>query len=145
MTSILLSGGLWRPSAAVKSTMNHKRAILIDNAQQQRPSGWRAEYLARGPLLRAMMICTIAAFLGCSEKSSRLAIEGTVTLDGVALPEGKINFFPMPGTSSPTAGSSIKDGAFAVPANKGVRPGRFRVEIRAIRTSGKKIKDDLSG
>jgi len=74
-----------------------------------------------------------------------LAVEGNVTIDGVPLPEGKISFVPLPGTSSPTAGATIKDGAFKVLQAKGLRPGSFRVEVRAIRAAGKTVHDDLSG
>ena len=82
---------------------------------------------------------------GCSKSSSRLGIEGEVTFDGAPLPSGKINFMPLPGTSSPTAGATITNGEFKVNSAKGVRPGPFRVEIKAVRPTGKKSTDDLTG
>jgi hypothetical protein len=66
-------------------------------------------------------------------------------MDGAPLPDGKISFMPLPGTASPTAGATIKDGSFTVPRDKGLRPGNFRVEIRAVRATGKSMRDDLSG
>ena len=92
-----------------------------------------------------LLACIVVLISGCSKGSSRLGIEGEVTFDGAPLPSGKINFTPMPGTSSPTAGATITNGEFKVDRAKGVRPGQFRVEINAVRPSGKKIKDDLSG
>jgi hypothetical protein len=93
-------------------------------------------------LIAAWVVLIIS---GCGPKSTRLGVEGRVTFDGAPVPEGKISFIPLPGTSSPTAGATIKDGDFKVPRDKGVRPGKFRVEIRAIRDSGKTMRDDLSG
>jgi hypothetical protein len=68
-----------------------------------------------------------------------------VAVDGAPLPEGTISFTPLPGTASPTAGAPIKDGEFSVPQDKGLRAGSFRVEIRAIRPTGKTKYDDVSG
>ena len=92
-----------------------------------------------------LLVCSAVLVSGCSKGSSRLGIEGEVTFDGAPLPDGKINFMPMPGTSSPTAGATITNGEFKVNSAKGVRPGQFRVEIKAVRPTGKKSKDDLSG
>jgi hypothetical protein len=92
-----------------------------------------------------LLACSFVLASGCSKSSSRLGIEGEVTFDGAPLPDGKINFTPMPGTSSPTAGATITNGEFKVNSAKGVRPGQFRVEIKAIRLTGKRTKDDLSG
>jgi hypothetical protein len=92
-----------------------------------------------------LAVCGLVMVAGCGQESSRLSVEGHVTFNGAPLPEGKINFTPLPGTPSPTAGATIKDGEFNVPRNKGVRPGKFRVEIRAVRATGKTMRDDLSG
>jgi hypothetical protein len=92
-----------------------------------------------------VLACIAVALGGCGRQSNRLAIEGHVTFEGQPLPDGKISFTPQPGTSSPTAGATIREGAFAVPRDKGVRPGKFRVEIRAVRATGKTMRDDLSG
>lgn len=92
-----------------------------------------------------MLVSAIACFSGCSPDDSRLAVEGEVTIDGRPLPDGKISFMPLPGTASPTAGGTITDGKFNISNDKGVRPGAFRVEIKALRATGKKTRDDLSG
>ncbi|WP_425395158.1 hypothetical protein [Aeoliella sp.] len=89
----------------------------------------------------------LAAFVasGCGESDGRLAVEGTVTFDGQPLPEGKISFMPLPGTSSPTAGATISQGKFQVPPEKGLKPGEFEVSINAVRGSGKKVFDEDAG
>lgn len=104
-----------------------------------------ADRLAFDLLFGALLLCGAVVFPGCSGDTSRLAVEGEVTFDGNPLPAGKISFTPMPGTSSPTAGATITDGSFKVAAAKGLRPGTFRVEIKALRPTGKTTRDDLSG
>lgn len=92
--------------------------------------------------LAAVAIIFVA---GCGGSSDRLAINGMVTLDGAAIPKGSIALRPLESTRSPSAGAEIIDGQFSVPAEKGVRPGQFRVEILAMRKTGKTIKDPVFG
>ena len=54
-------------------------------------------------------------------------------------PNGKCRFKALPGTKSPTAGSEIVDGEFAIPAQVGLFAGKFRVTITASRPSGRKV------
>ncbi len=86
--------------------------------------------------------CLILA--GC-DSSDRSSVQGTVTLDGQPLEKGSINFMPLPGTKSPTAGAQIVDGKFSIPAKGGTFTGKFRVEITASRPSGKKIPSPMTG
>jgi hypothetical protein len=76
--------------------------------------------------------------MGCGERPSRLAVEGAVDFDGQPIAVGQINFIPEPGTAGPTAGSAIDAGEYSVPAEQGLKPGKYRVEISARRaTAGK--------
>lgn len=91
-----------------------------------------------------ILIATFVLLLvGCGRNGDRLAIQGNVTLDGQPLPQGQIVFLPQTGTQGPSAGSSIEDGAYSVPASKGTFPGIFRVEITAERKTGRKIHGPL--
>ena len=111
-----------------------------------RSSRARLDQPPRAPwIVGAILVSAFACFSGCSRDDSRLAVEGEVTIDGKPLPDGKISFMPLPGTASPTAGATITNGKFTIARDKGVRPGAFRVEIKALRTTGKKARDDLSG
>ena len=92
-----------------------------------------------------MLGLTIVLLLGCGSSDGRHELEGTVTLDGEPLREGSIVFQPMPGTQSPTAGAPIRDGRFEVAAGGGAHPGEFRVEITAIRGTGKRRMDPMVG
>ena len=95
----------------------------------------------RSPTM-AWTIISLIFLASCHESGGRLAVEGSVSLDGTAIPKGSIAFVSA---SSPSAGAEIVDGHFAIPAKKGLLPGQFRVEIRATRATGKTIKDPLFG
>lgn len=95
--------------------------------------------------LRVASILTICLFIGgCGGAGERAELSGTVTLDGAAIPKGAIAFRPVD-SGGPSAGSEIVDGQFFVPAEKGLRPGNFRVEITAMRKTGKSFKDPVFG
>ena len=85
----------------------------------------------------AIVLALIVA--GCSD-TSRQGIEGQVTLNGVPVADGEISFMPQQGTESPTAGGTIVHGAYRVDSVKGVLPGQYRVEIRGLRKTGRKVQ-----
>ena len=78
-----------------------------------------------------------AACCGCTRTEA--GIEGTVTLDGQPLQKGQIVFTPQPGAEGSTAGAEITDGVYSVAPVGGILRGRFRVEITALRPTGRKI------
>jgi hypothetical protein len=83
--------------------------------------------------------------LGCGQAGpERATVSGTVTLDGVPVAAGSINFIPTEGTTGPSAGGTIKDGQYHVAKVKGVIVGRNRVELRANKKTGKKVKDPMN-
>ena len=87
----------------------------------------------------------LLVLLAACGRADRLGLQGSVTLDGEPLPQGVIQFVPLPGTKGPSAGSTIRDGQFSVEPDKGVFPGTFRVEITASRKTGRKLIDRQSG
>jgi hypothetical protein len=94
-------------------------------------SGFRsiAVLLASGMLLAAA---------GCS--TSQLPVSGEVKLDGqpVAGP-GIISFYPDPPTEVAGASAEIVDGQYQIPAESGVAPGTYRVEITWPKPTGRKL------
>jgi hypothetical protein len=69
---------------------------------------------------------------GCSEKSDglpRLAVSGTVTLDGQPLPKGLIQFLPSSQQEVMSGGAVIEGGNYSIARNEGLLPGKYRVEI----------------
>lgn len=80
-----------------------------------------------------------SAFLGCGSGEVYYPISGMVTVDDQPLKKGVITFFPI-GTGT-TVGGEIVDGKFSLPVDKGPSVGKYRVEIVAFKTSGKKEFD----
>jgi len=91
--------------------------------------------------------------VGCSGSSAafeRASISGTVTLDGEPLPSGRIVFLPelKEGTLSDKKGvgrpatATIKDGKYEISADKGPAVGPNKVQITAIRETGKTTEQD---
>ena len=72
-------------------------------------------------------------------------VSGEVTVDGVPVEYGSIDFKPINGTEGPTAGATIKDGKYQVLPEKGPFEGEFRVEIVALKTIKKKSIDNVTG
>jgi hypothetical protein len=90
-------------------------------------------------LLVAGLIVVWFCTLGCS--GDRAEVSGTVKLNGKLIEEGAITFIPVEGTQGPGTGAVIRDGKYHIPADKGVTPGKNRVELRAFISTGHKIKD----
>lgn len=78
---------------------------------------------------------------------TRYALTGQVTLDGMPLESGTISFLPPSEMDSlRVAGGPITNGTFSVPREKGANEGTYRVEIRSLKPSGKKVPDpDMGG
>jgi hypothetical protein len=82
---------------------------------------------------------------GCSRSAGRQSLEGTVTLDGAPLADGSIVFMPQLGTKSPTCGGTIARGRFSISPAGGAACGTFRVEITAVRNTGKRVMNPKEG
>ena len=73
-----------------------------------------------------MLLCSIAV-CGCggSNEPRGIALSGKVSYKGTPLTDGSISFIPVDG-NGPTAGATIENGTFSVPAVGGPRPGKHR-------------------
>jgi len=79
-------------------------------------------------------------FSGCSPSlDKRTRIHGTVTLDGSSLTAGKIRLFAL--TGGVGTDGAIVNGAYDIPADRGVTAGSYRVEISVERSTGRKVPD----
>ena len=83
--------------------------------------------------IRTLLILTSTAFLtGCGAKDplDRQAIEGKVTFQGAPLDEGMIQFMPLAQSGHALAsGAPIANGSYAIPQNRGLPPGEYKVMI----------------
>jgi hypothetical protein len=79
------------------------------------------------PLVMALVIATIGG--GCGPRDGRIAVSGTVSLDGQPLTNGFISFSPTGPKGSPT-GTPVTAGRYAAR----VSPGEMSVQIRATKS-----------
>jgi hypothetical protein len=97
--------------------------------------------IARRAALLGLGVLAFSA-VGCSRSSTeRAPVRGQVLIDHQPLAEGSIAFFPVEGTTGPSAGGVIHDGRYDIPRDRGVIVGRNRVEIRGFRQTGKTVRD----
>lgn len=78
---------------------------------------------------------------GCSPGTGRWAVEGTVTLDGRPLDLGSISFRPMEGDAESMSVATVRDGAFQIPAARGLLPGTYHVTVQAFQPTGRTVDD----
>ena len=84
----------------------------------------------------------IVSCLGCGKKGPRrAAASGNVTLDGVPIEKGVIQFLPVEGTVGPETGAVISNGQYDIPHERGPVVGKSRIELRASKKTGGKIQD----
>jgi hypothetical protein len=89
----------------------------------------RRVWLAIGGLLVLGCVALVVWFLRGAEPT----VTGTVRLDGEPLPRGSIAWIPIEGTPGPGGGGEINnEGKYEI--KRGLRPGKYRVEIRSTRT-----------
>jgi len=61
-------------------------------------------------------------------------------LDNETLASGSIHWVPIEGTAGPGGGAGIdKDGKYEI--KQGLRPGKYRVEIRSTKTINRQIRN----
>ena len=61
-----------------------------------------------------------------------------MTFDGEPVGEGSLTMIPAKGTKGPTAGASVSDGRYRIPADSGPAVGNYVVQITARRKTGRK-------
>ncbi|MEM7475467.1 MAG: hypothetical protein AAF483_10785 [Planctomycetota bacterium] len=86
----------------------------------------------------------IALLAGCGGGSGypRAAVSGTITLEGIPMPEGSIRFVPIDGTSGGKLSVTVADGAFSIDAANGPAVGTHRIEIESTDSGGLAMDDE---
>jgi hypothetical protein len=97
-------------------------------------------------LLAAPVGVTVCLMVsGCAKHdANRGVVAGQVKLDGRPLEDGSILFTPIEGTKGTVAGGRIQQGQYRLTGRDGPAVGKNRVEIRAVRKSGKMVLKPMS-
>ena len=84
---------------------------------------------------------------GCRPENplGRLAISGTVRLEGERLDQGSIEFAPTEEGPNVTSGGRIENGRFRIPAHQGLPPGTYLVRISSAEAVGEPIEPEFPG
>ena len=90
--------------------------------------------------LTASFAIAIAATLGCGGESGtpQRPISGMVKLDGQPLGEGSITFLPT--EKGGAANAVLSAGVYRIRGSEGLEPGRYTVEIIAVKPTGKRVR-----
>ena len=90
----------------------------------------------------AICLALTALGPGCGKVGGNHAsIRGEVKLDGKPLEHGSILFVPIDGTKGAPAGGPILNGAYALTGQDGPAIGDNRVEVQAVRKTGKMVRN----
>ena len=94
---------------------------------------------SRRALAHLGLMLAVAGGVACRGDSgpARLPISGSITIDGAPLPSGSITFAPLDGPVAATA--EVRDGRFHADRSAGATPGRYQVEIVAVRPTGRRV------
>ena len=83
-----------------------------------------------------VVLTMMPPLVGCGGSSNgRLEVSGMVTLDGTPLDQGSIAFND-PNGKLPSSGAVIANGAYSLPAAKGLQPGSYQVAIDSADPTG---------
>jgi hypothetical protein len=86
------------------------------------------------------LLLALQAIAGCGDAGpERAEVLGKVTFEGTPVASGSIAFIPAPGTTGPSVGGAINDGAYRIARSQGPVLGSYRVEIRATRKTGRQV------
>lgn len=95
-------------------------------------------------LTLCLTLALTVAVSGCDRTdANRSVISGEVTLDGTPVGQGAILFIPMDGTKGAATGGQIENGHYRIAGKQGAAIGWNRVEIRAMRKTGKMVPKGL--
>lgn len=146
----------WRPSAGrgpVPPAAHESHAAPADHAAAPRrgkpprskPRRESSDRLAASVAVAVMLALGVGAvawlnFGGRVGGPRRGAVQGFVSFDGAPLETGVVVMLPAGDTRGPTAGSAVSNGSFSIPAVSGPVVGRYRVEVKALRKTGRQVR-----
>jgi hypothetical protein len=92
------------------------------------------------PAAGGLLVLVCVALILWIRWESEPTVTGIVRLDNKPLTTGSIAWIPIDGTQGPGGGGGINnEGKYEI--NRGLRPGRYRVEIRSTITINRKVRN----
>jgi len=92
-----------------------------------------------------VVACLMAGLVGCSSSDGldRRGVRGEVTYDGEPVEKGTITLFPK--AQGVVASGKIEAGQYEIPTHEGPIPGEYRVEMTALKDTGRMLQANEPG
>lgn len=87
----------------------------------------------------ALVVLPLLFLVGCGPRSDRQSVSGAVSLNGAPLDNGTIRFTSQGGATLQATGAMVQAGSYLIPAEKGLLPGIYHVEISSPDAKAKPI------
>ena len=92
---------------------------------------------------RLRCVCFISIGMLLAGCDSGTKIHGKISVNGAPLDEAEIQFVPVTSTGGDQLGTVVSKGEFTLADSERLKAGEYQVQIRAYRSSGKKIWDGM--
>ncbi|WP_299465249.1 hypothetical protein [uncultured Gimesia sp.] len=89
----------------------------------------------------SLLVITLPACSSSSSGNGKVAIAGTVSVNGEPLDTGLITFIPV--GKGVAAGGKIVEGLYQIESSAGLFPGEYKVEIDSKKPTGKKVPETI--
>ena len=93
----------------------------------------------------ALVLLFAVVLPGCNRGDGRLAVSGTVMIDGQPADSGVVSFLPTEGNRGHSSGAPLQEGTFNIPAEKGLPPGKYEVQVQAFQKTDREYFDVMRG
>lgn len=95
-------------------------------------------------LRKCFAIAAVALLAGCN-RSVRYPVTGNVSVNGEKPDSGRVFLVPVEGVKGPRVTAQITNGEYKFVSDGGLAPGKYRVELEALKKTGRKTKARLVG
>lgn len=92
-------------------------------------------------IVAASMVLALLLLPSCGGQDAKV-VEGTVTIAGQAPDAGEVSFIPLAGTPGSNNISMITDGRYRIKARGGLPIGKYRVQVKATKKTGRQVMQD---
>ena len=85
----------------------------------------------------------LAILAGCESPAPPtpvVEVEGAIAYDGQSVTSGVIAFVPIDGNVAASHGGAVQNGRYHISPETGLKPGKYRVEIRWAKPTGEKVE-----